>query len=66
MFGDLMQSFLKELTEWSRKNRKYRLHFTTAREMLNIILAACEGREGNPALFRDYLLKLITPQRPSW
>ena len=25
--------------------------------MVNIILAACEGREGNPGEYRDYRLK---------
>jgi len=35
------------------------LHFVSAREMVNIILAACDGREGNPGDYRDYRLKPI-------
>lgn len=53
MHGDAMKSFLCYLTEGA-KSGEYHLHFTTAREMVNIILAACEGKTGNPGLFRDY------------
>ena len=37
------------------------LHFVSAREMVNIALAACDGREGSPSDYRDYRLRLITP-----
>jgi hypothetical protein len=30
----------------------------TAREMVNIIWAACDGKDGNPGEYRDYRLKL--------
>ncbi|MGA8539582.1 MAG: hypothetical protein WB566_08780 [Terriglobales bacterium] len=39
--------------------RKETLHFVTAREMANILLAACDGREGNPGAYRDYRFKRI-------
>src|SRR2546421_8873761 len=55
MLGNQIQSFLKELTEDARTS-KYVLHFTTAREMTNIILAACDGLDGNPGEYRDYRL----------
>jgi hypothetical protein len=51
--GEPMQRFLEELVEGAA-DRKETLHFTSAREMVNIILAACDGREGNPGLYRDY------------
>ncbi|MGC2153548.1 MAG: hypothetical protein WA618_16020, partial [Terriglobales bacterium] len=38
------------------------LHFVSAREMVNVILAACDGREGNPGDYRDYRLKRARPQ----
>jgi hypothetical protein len=63
MLGAQIQSFLKELTDDVRARADYALHFTTAREMTNIILAACDGREGNPGEFRDYRLRLIKPHR---
>lgn len=61
MLGAPMRQFLRELTD--NADRAYRVHFVTAREMLNIILAACDGRDGNPGDYRDYRLRLITPVR---
>lgn len=59
MYGDPRQKFLRELMEESKQTGRYEVHFTTAREMTNIILAACEGRDGNPGDYRDYRLKRI-------
>ena len=64
MYGAPRQTFLKELMEESRQTGRYHVHFTTAREMTNIILAACDGREGNPGDYRDYRLKRIEPGHP--
>jgi hypothetical protein len=61
MFGDSIQEFLKELIKSPRNNTEYRLHFVTMREMVNIILAACDGRDGNPGEYRDYRFRLIQP-----
>jgi len=63
LLGQPMAEFLRELTELSRNNGSFQLHFVTAREMVNIVLAACDGLEGDPGGFRDYRLKLITPAR---
>ncbi|HEX8687997.1 MAG TPA: hypothetical protein VF736_02690 [Pyrinomonadaceae bacterium] len=62
MLGGLIQKFLDELLEESRAGA-FTPHFVTAREMVNIILAACDGRDGNPGQYRDYRLRLITPHR---
>ncbi|HLY60742.1 MAG TPA: hypothetical protein VKV95_08235 [Terriglobia bacterium] len=59
MTGALMRRFLQELTETTRKGGKDFVHFVTMREMANMILAVCDGREGSPGEFRDYRLKLI-------
>ena len=61
MFGAPMQHFLRDLTAAASAG-DFDLHFATAREMVNIILAACDGRQGNPGEYRDYRLKLITPR----
>ena len=55
--GKPMQRFLAELVE-KGQDRQEVIHFVTARQMVNIILAACDGREGNPGDYRDYRLKL--------
>ena len=57
VMGTPMQRFLAEFVEGAR-DRNEVIHFVTAREMVNIILAACDGREGNPGEYRDYRLKL--------
>ena len=56
LLGQPMQRFLSELLEAGAGGR-YQTHFVTAREMINIILAACDGRDGNPGQYRDYRLR---------
>jgi hypothetical protein len=58
--GSAMQKFMRELTGGA-KERNEVLHFVSAREMVNIILAACDGKEGNPGEYRDYQLKRGRP-----
>src|SRR5262249_16945721 len=61
IIGEAQQKFLTELIGWARDNTKYRLHFVTGREMVNIALAATDGKEGNPSEYRDFRFR---PQRP--
>lgn len=56
MLGTTLPHFLRELIDGADE-RSETLHFVSAREMVNIILAACDGREGNPGEYRDYRLK---------
>jgi hypothetical protein len=63
MWGNAMKNFLRELTNGAKIAEGYEVHFTTAREMTNIILAACDGREGNPGEYREYRLKSIRKDR---
>ena len=55
--GEPTQCFLKEALA-NAAQRQEIVHFVTAREMANIALAACDGREGNPGDFRDYRYRL--------
>ena len=57
--GLKLQQFLEELIRGA--GREYRVHFVTAREMVNIMLAACDGQLGSPGQYRDYRLKLMPP-----
>jgi len=56
MLGAPLQNFLEQLVTGAAE-RHETLHFVCAREMVNIILAACDGREGDPGEYRDYRLK---------
>jgi len=58
MLGARMQMFIRELVEDARQ-RLETIHFVSARETVNIILAACDGREGNPGDYRDYRFKRV-------
>jgi len=58
VIGDSFRKFLADLVSGA-DDRKETLHFTSAREMTNVLLAACDGREGNPGDYRDYRLKRI-------
>jgi hypothetical protein len=58
VIGGAFQKFLEELVE-SASERKETLHFVSAREMANIILAACDGKDGNPGEYRDYRFKRL-------
>ena len=63
MIGNQIKQFLQELIEDARSAGNYVLHFVTAREMVNIVLAACDGRDGDPGRYRDYRLLTIKPHR---
>jgi hypothetical protein len=65
LLGSPMQEFLRQLVG-SQTSGEYRVHFVTAREMVNIILAACDSRDGTPSDFRDYRLRLITTSREAY
>ncbi len=58
VIGDSFREFLSALVGGAA-DRKETLHFVTAREMANILLAACDGRDGNPGDYRDYRFKQI-------
>jgi hypothetical protein len=61
MLGGLRRRFLEQLVALANADATLHLHFVTAREMVNIILAACDGCEGNPGQYRDYRLQLCSP-----
>jgi hypothetical protein len=66
MFGSPIQQFLCDLLGGPRRKEKYLVHFVTAREMVNIALAACDGQSGNPGQYRDYRLQLIRSCRDKY
>ncbi len=60
MLGAPMRQFLRTLVDGAGA-RGETLHFVSAREMVNIILAACDGGEGNPGDYRDHRFKRERP-----
>ena len=56
MTGGSIGNFLWDLLA-SASKCNYKVHFVTAREMVNVILAACEGHEGDPGKYRNYRLR---------
>lgn len=56
VLGAPMLEFLRTLLEGAA-DRRETVHFVSAREMVNIIFAACDGRTGNPGDYRDYHYK---------
>lgn len=64
VLGNGIRSFLRQLVDGAAERNEI-LHFCSAREMINIALAACDGREGSPGEFRDYRLKRARDQELS-
>jgi hypothetical protein len=56
ILGLPMRNFLGGLVQGAEARHEI-LHFVSAREMVNIMLAACDGRDGSPGEYRDYRLK---------
>lgn len=59
MIGDTMRVFLEQTLELAERTREFKLHFASAREAFNMVMAAVDGREGNPGSYRDYKLLQI-------
>lgn len=58
LLGKPMLEFLIEVLR-AEERGEFVTHFVTAREMTNIILAACDGKGGNPSLFRNSPFRVI-------
>ncbi len=54
ILGEPMRHFHEALLAQYNDGAKFRVHYVTAREMVNILHAAEEGKEGNPGAYRDY------------
>ena len=56
VIGDRAKAFYAGLRDWCRTDGM-QLHYVTAREMYNVVKAAEAGKTGDPARWRDWLVK---------
>lgn len=57
--GEDAVRFFNEMIETGERSGEYTVHFASAREMFNIILAAIDRRSGDPGQYRDHRLRSI-------
>ncbi|MGE0131179.1 MAG: hypothetical protein AB7U82_24125 [Blastocatellales bacterium] len=62
--GQPMLRFWSEAIESADRDSRFKIHFATAREAFNIAMAAVDGRDGDPRLYRDYRLRPIRKSLP--
>ena len=56
--GDAYRRFHEGLLANYNDSREFRVHYVTARELVNILHAAEDGHSGNPGEFRNYRYQL--------
>lgn len=65
MIGDDMRRFMTEVLEEGAATGRFKVHFASAREVFNIIMAALAGERGDPGQYRDYHLRPIRKKEES-
>lgn len=55
--GEVADKFFTDIEREFNDGSKYQLHYVSAREMYNIIIAASDGKTGNPNQYRDYAIE---------
>lgn len=58
MIGEQMRRFMGEVLEFAGRS-DLKIHFASAREVFNMVMAAVDGHSGNPHDYRDYKLREI-------
>ncbi len=59
MIGEQMKTFMSEVLELAERTGEFKVHFASAREAFNMVVAAVDGKEGQPGEYRDYQLRQI-------
>ena len=59
MIGEPIRRFLEEAIEFGERTGEFTIHFASAREAFNMVLAAIDGHSGLPGDFRNYRLRPI-------
>ncbi len=61
--GEDARKLFGEIIENGEKTNRYSVHFASAREAVNMVFAAIDGKNGNPNEFRNYRLKAIMDKK---
>jgi hypothetical protein len=59
MIGEQMKRFMNEALETGERTGQFKICFASAREAFNMVMAALDGKRGNPGDYRDYRLRQI-------
>jgi hypothetical protein len=65
MIGEQMKRFMGDLMDLAERTGEFKIHFASARESFNMVMAAVDGKSGNPNNYRDYRLRLIMDESQS-
>jgi hypothetical protein len=63
MIGEQMKRFMGEVLEVAERTGEFKVHFASAREAFNMVVAAVDGKAGAPGAYRDYKLRQIMQER---
>ena len=63
MIGEQLKRLMAEVLELSERTGEFRIHFASAREAFNMVVAAVEGCDKDPGTYRDYKLRQIMDER---
>lgn len=61
--GEEARRFFGEVIENGEKSGDYSVHFASAREAVNMVFAAIDGKKGKPNEFRNYRLQAIMDKK---
>ena len=65
MIREQLKRFMAEVLELSERTGEFRIHFASAREAFNMVVAAVEGCDKDPGNYRNYKLRQIMDERLS-
>jgi hypothetical protein len=65
MIGEPVRVFWSEVMELAERTRQFKLHFASARETFNMIVAGLENQTGDPGRYRDYSLVKVMDEDSS-
>jgi hypothetical protein len=64
MIGEQMKRFMSDVLDHADRN-DFKVHFASAREAFNMVMAAVENQPGEPGMFREYKLRQIMHEKPA-